>query len=90
MSLMEGDKLVFVKPFSDFYYDMDIYVHVVSPIKFSEMVDSSVFYSPLYIFPHPGLSTGGEKGGGGSRGKQHGGRIQRRRVSPCWRYYKKC
>ena len=53
-----------------------IFVHVVSPIKFSEMVDLSVFYSPLYIFPHPGLSMGGEKGGGGSRRKQHGGRIQ--------------
>ena len=39
-----------------------IFVHVVSPIKFSEMVDSSVFYSPLYIFPHPGLSMGGENG----------------------------
>ena len=55
---------------------MDFYVHVVSPIKFSDMVDSSVFYSPLYNFPHPGLSTGGEKGGGGSGRKQHGGRIQ--------------
>ena len=58
---------------SDPYYDMDISVYVVSPIKLSEMVYLSVFYSPLYIFPHLGLSTGGEKGGGGSRGKQHGG-----------------
>ena len=45
---------------SDPYYDIDINVHVVYPIKFSEIVDSSVFFSPLYFFPHQGLSTGGE------------------------------
>ena len=52
---------------SDPYYDMNVYVHVVS-------LNNSVkwllvcFYLPLYIFPHPGLSTGrkGEEDPGGS------------------------
>ena len=60
--------------FTDPYYDMDIYVHVVSPIKFSEMVDLSVFIHPCTFFPIQD-SVRGEKGGGESRGKQHGGKI---------------
>ena len=47
---------------SDPYYDMDIFVHVISPIKVSEMVDLSVFYSPLYIFLIQDSVREGKKG----------------------------
>ena len=44
---------------------MDIRVHVVSLIEFNEMVDSFVYYSPLFIFPHLGLPIWGEERGEG-------------------------
>ena len=46
---------------SDPYYDMDIYVHVVSPIKFSEMVDSSVFIHPCTFSPSRTQYRGGSR-----------------------------
>ena len=48
---MEGSNLYLLNLLSDPYYDMDIYVHVVSPIKFSEMVDLFVFIHPYTFFP---------------------------------------
>ena len=61
---------------SDPYYDMDIYVHVVSPINSVRWLTRLFLITPVH-FPHPGVSMGGKKGvedpggssvEGGSRG----------------------
>ena len=59
---------------SDPYYDMDFLCSHCISHKFSEMVDLSVFIHPCTFFPIQD-SVRGEKGGGESRGKQHGGKI---------------
>ena len=72
MSLMEGNKYVFLNLLLVPYYDMDIFVHVVSPINSVRWLTHLFLFTPVH-FPHPGLSMGGKKSGGGTRGKQHGG-----------------
>ena len=64
---------------SDPYYDMDINVHVVSPIKFSEMVDSSVFIHPCTFFLIQDSVRERSKGEEDQRGEAALGKTQKRR-----------
>ena len=62
MSLSEGGKLIFVKPFVRSFHNMD-FCSCYSPIKLSEMVELvCVLFTPVY-FPSSRTQYGrGEKG----------------------------